>query len=307
MSFVSVACVGRLQFPDTSSSKQLICARGRTFVQNRLLSREGPSTSPRISSRWEPVPVRCAATSADFNSDSDSVGRRRILRAIAAAVAVPALAVALPLRTNDQAALAAGSEPAVTEKLYLDFSVGGEKIGRVVIGMYGDAVPQTVKEFKRLVTKGNPLFLKGSSIHKVVPGVLIEGGKVRSANREPLPGAVYVGANYASTNPELQDPSSRPIKHDVPGLLSIGPNGLQFDITTAPVPELNGVNVVAGRVLQGMEVLESIGQVPIVEPTGDKQFFVGLGKAIGDPRAKGNAFYKPLRKVRIVDCGPLTS
>jgi len=40
----------------------------------------------------------------------------------------------------------------VTEKVFFDVEIGGEKAGRVVIGLFGKTVPKTVKNFHNLAT-----------------------------------------------------------------------------------------------------------------------------------------------------------
>ena len=46
----------------------------------------------------------------------------------------------------------ADEAPSVTDKVYFDVSIGGEPIGRVVMGLYGGVVPKTAANFKALAT-----------------------------------------------------------------------------------------------------------------------------------------------------------
>eukprot|EP00741_Cyanophora_paradoxa_P023086 tig00021537_g22296.t1 len=240
------------------------------------------------------VPVFVAASA---ESGEPSSRRRFVANIIAGAALLPALLRASP-------ALAEGAaDAAVTEKIYFDVTINARPVGRLVIGLFGNDVPNTAKSFAKRVQSG-PLTYRDSAIVRVVPGSRFEGGRIRESNKEPLPGQVYVGGKAEITNPELLDIAKYSFKHDVGGLLTVSEDGLQFAVTSAPAPELDGKTLVIGRVLEGQEVLDAVDRVPIVRPDADKRFFVGVGEAIGDARA-GKSFYKPLTKIKIAACGTL--
>jgi hypothetical protein len=70
----------------------------------------------------------------------------------------------------------------------LDVRVG-ERTGRLVLGLFGNTVPKTVENFRALVTgekgagkAGQPLSLKGSPFHRVIPGFMAQGGDITLGN-----------------------------------------------------------------------------------------------------------------------------
>ncbi|KAF4517206.1 hypothetical protein B566_EDAN005259 [Ephemera danica] len=66
----------------------------------------------------------------------------------------------------------------VTQQVYFDVKIGDKDAGRLVIGLFGEVVPKTVKNFFTIATEGiNGKTYAGTRFHRVIKRFMIQGGK----------------------------------------------------------------------------------------------------------------------------------
>lgn len=128
-------------------------------------------------------------------------------------------------------------------------------IGNFTIELFEQQAPATVANFVSLADKR---FYDGVIFHRVIDGFMIQGGDPTGTGRG--------GPGY-----HFNDEFHPQLKHKSEGILSManaGPNtnGSQFFITLAPTPHLDDRHSVFGQVVEGMDVVRSIGKTKTSKP-----------------------------------------
>jgi len=148
------------------------------------------------------------------------------------------------------------------EVAVLEIRFGKEKeTRRVVIGFYEDAAPLTVANFKSLIEKK---FYNGMRFHRVFPNSFVQAGDPASrhgqADRTGTGGPGYTIPAEIRLPHEKGAVAMARLPDDInPAKNS---NGSQFYVALEPLPKLNGKYTVFGRVLEGLDVLAEISNMP---------------------------------------------
>lgn len=150
--------------------------------------------------------------------------------------------------------------PDLEDGLYAEFNTN---YGTFVAELYYEATPTTVANFVSLAegkshsmvdsTYRGKKFYDGIKFHRVIKDFMIQGG-------DPT------GTGSGDPGFRFPDEIVDSLTHDSKGYLSManagpGTNGSQFFVTLAETPWLNGRHTIFGKVVQGQEVVDSIGQV----------------------------------------------
>mmetsp|Transcript_42164 Transcript_42164/g.70344 ORF Transcript_42164/g.70344 Transcript_42164/m.70344 type:complete len:203 (+) Transcript_42164:1071-1679(+) len=187
-------------------------------------------------------------------------------------------------------------------------------LGRVVIGLYGNVAPDSVTNFQKLAALKVGGY-KGSVFQEIHRGEYIlagRQGRVKKGYIDPL--------WRPSSNKDITNPKALALRSQGPGTVSVlfqggltdGIGSIFSISTTSKVSqELEEKSLVVGRVLEGMEVISQIDQIPTFRPSGTftqvERSFNLIGGALGDQRAARarESWVKPKITVLIMDSGIL--
>jgi peptidyl-prolyl cis-trans isomerase B (cyclophilin B) len=124
--------------------------------------------------------------------------------------------------------------------------------GPIKIELYPDKAPLTVANFVNLVKRG---FYDGLTFHRVIPDFMIQGGCPEGSGRG--------GPGY-----RFEDETKNGVRHErgVLSMANAGPNtnGSQFFITHVATPWLDGKHTVFGKVVEGLDVVDSVAQGDLI-------------------------------------------
>ena len=135
--------------------------------------------------------------------------------------------------------------------------------GQIVLALYPDLAPQSVRNFVHLARLN---FYDGLKFHRIMAGFMIQGG-------DPL-GTGGGGPGYTIKGEFRSNGFANDLGH-ARGVLSMARRpdnydsaGSQFFIMHADSPSLDGDYATFGRVISGMDVVDKIAGTPNSGPNG---------------------------------------
>jgi peptidyl-prolyl cis-trans isomerase B (cyclophilin B) len=122
--------------------------------------------------------------------------------------------------------------------------------GDIVLDLFDDDAPKTVENFRKLAEDG---YYDGLIFHRVIPDFMIQGG---------CPEGTGTGGPGYTFEDEINE---HKVVRGALAMANAGPNtnGSQFFIVTVQsAPWLDGKHTVFGEVTSGMEVVDTISDLP---------------------------------------------
>lgn len=218
-------------------------------------------------------------------------------------------------------------------QVFFDITVDSEKKGRIVVQLYDD-VPVGAARFADLTKGIQGVGFRRTKFDAINQDFIQDAGLRRlsfgSEKETPIAG----GDGIDQLEVEMESNSSR--RHSGIGDVSIVvrsgkpqetkeklvayrgklvtvqenigemPNGTAFAITLRPARALDATNLVVGKVIEGLDVVKALAQLPTVQNNSDSGY-VKTAKFLGDRRADVaiRSFGRPFAKVVVSECGHL--
>ena len=137
--------------------------------------------------------------------------------------------------------------------------------GEILVNLEFEKTPGTVGNFVALAEgnlensakpQGTPYY-DGLKFHRVIPDFMIQGGCPQ-------------GTGTGNPGYKFDDEFHPDLKHDAPGVLAMansgpGTNGSQFYITHIATDWLDGKHTVFGKVVEGQDIVDAVGQGDAIE------------------------------------------
>jgi cyclophilin family peptidyl-prolyl cis-trans isomerase len=161
----------------------------------------------------------------------------------------------------------------ITHVVFFEIEHDNKSIGKIYIGLFGNVVPRTVENFIE-ITKRTKEGYKSTPFHRIIQDFMIQGGDTTRGNGSG--GSSIYGSNFPDENFLI------PHFEYCVSMANRGPNtnGSQFFITTGATSWLDGKHVVFGKIVDGIDVVDAMENVPTDSKTD-----------------------RPLKTLKIRDCG----
>jgi cyclophilin family peptidyl-prolyl cis-trans isomerase len=265
---------------------------------------------------------------------SDTISRRATIRSLAMAAAITCSSSLSPHATAAEDT----GKTEITDRIYLTLKGLGPDPKRIVIGLFGKEAPNSVSMIKQLVSESGLPAPCRPRAERSLQKEQLEANKVYSACKERENTGVYLkfssiwrvikderidvgavsGRFVARAYPMWSETKASSLKHDAPGVVSVrrgDDSGFGFVIYPGDgktnTAALDEDNIVVGKVIDGLDVVKELNEVPII--LSSKYNYMGL---TGGPKTSnspdrscryGGPMYcnenKPLIKLSITDTG----
>lgn len=146
-------------------------------------------------------------------------------------------------------------------RAWMEIAIGSSEPRRLVFALYNDSAPKTAENFRQLCSgehegltaRGKPFHYKGSLLHRMIPGLMIQGGDFENANGTG-------GESIYSRRFEDENFREKIARRGLLCMANDGPNtnGSNFFVSFDAQDHLDRKHVVFGEVFSGMDLLADL-------------------------------------------------